>query len=296
VRFPDGFGQLRNELVDVGLPLALRLSHAAGAATASRRARPNFLIIGTMRGGTTSLYRSLTQHSQVMGAVLDKEVHYFDLNATRGIDWYTARFPLRVTVRARAQLSHGPVLVGEATPYYMFHPGVAAHAASVLPGLRAIAILRDPVDRAWSHYRLEVDLGNERMPFMDALDAESERLSNEAARLVADPAAVSFPHQHYSYVARGHYPEQVRRWQTALGEDHVLVLTSEELFARPGQAFERVLDFLGLPPGPLRRWRVRNAATSRPLAAAHRQRLRAEYQPDRHELRALLGSDPPWPD
>jgi Sulfotransferase domain len=296
VPIPDGFGRVRKELLDLGLPVARRLSHATGAATASWRALPNFVIIGTMRGGTTSLYRSLTQHSRVMGAVLDKELHYFDLNATRGIDWYSARFPLRATVRARATLRRGPVLVGESTPYYMFHPGVPPHAASVLPGLRAIAILRDPAARAWSHYRLEVDLGNERLQFMDALDAESERLGNEAARLLADPAAVSFPHQHYSYIARGHYLEQVRRWQTALGEEHVLVLTSEELFSRPTQAFERVLDFLGLPLEAPRHWRVRNAATPRPMEAAHRDRLRAEYQPDRHELRVLLGSDPPWPD
>jgi sulfotransferase family protein len=296
VPLPNRSGRVRKQLLDVGLPIVRRLTHTAGATTASWRALPDFLIVGTMRGGTTSLYRSLTQHSRVMGALLDKEVHYFDLNATRGVDWYRARFPLRAAVRVRAQLSHGPVLVGEATPYYMFHPGVPTRASSVLPGLRAIAILRDPVDRAWSHYRLEVGLGHERLAFMDALDAESERLRNEAVRLAADPAAVSFSHQHHSYVARGHYIEQVSRWQTALGQDHVLVLTSEELFTRPTQAFERVLDFLGLPFEPPRHWRVRNAATPRPLEAAHRQRLRAEFRPDRQELRALLGSDPPWPD
>jgi hypothetical protein len=278
-----------------GLAAARTVAHAFGALSSDRRALPDFLIVGTLRGGTTTLYHALVRHPQVAGAVLDKEVHYFDLNVLRGEAWYRARFPTRASLERRAHRSGGAIKVGEATPYYLFHPAVPERVAASLRGVRVIAMLRDPVERAWSHYRHEVDLGYESLAFGDALDAEDRRLAGEEERLRSDPRYVSFAHQHHSYVARGRYAAQLRRWFDALGSHGVLVIRSEDLYAAPQATFARVLEHIGVRPWDPGDWRVRNAATSRGLDDEVRARLRGAFRDDRADLATLLGGDPGWP-
>jgi hypothetical protein len=278
-----------------GLRTARSVAHAVGGLTAGARVLPDFLVIGAMRAGTTTLYHALVRHPQIAGAVLDKEVHYFDLHLERGERWYRARFPTRASLERRARRVGGPIRVGEATPYYLFHPAVPERVASTLPGALAIAVLRDPVERAWSHYRHEVDLGYEHLPFVEALEAEEERLAGEEERLRGDPSAVSAAHQHHSYVARGRYAPQLRGWFDALGRDRVVVVWSERLHAAPAATFSRVLEHLGVRPWDPGDWRVRNAATSAGLDEGIRARLREAFREDRAELAALLGEDPGWP-
>ena len=96
-------------------------------------------------------------------------------------------------------------LTGEGSPYYLFHPAVPSRVATTIPNARLIAILRDPISRAYSQYHHELARGFETLPFLDALKSEEERLAGEAERLCADPSYRSFSHQHHSYVARGIY-------------------------------------------------------------------------------------------
>ncbi len=269
-------------------------SHAAGRLTAGSRAIPDFLIIGAMRGGTTTLYHYLVRHPRVAGAVLDKEVHFFDLHHDRGERWYRARFPRRSALARRARGAGGAIRVGEATPYYLFHPLVPARVAEMLPSARVIAMLRDPVERAWSHYRHEVDLGYETLGFDEAIDAEEERLAGAEARLVTDPSAQSSAHQHHSYLARGRYAEQLERWFDAMPRERIFVMRSEDFYADPAVAFTGVLDFLGLPAWSPGAWRTLNAATSSGLAPVTRARLRAYFEPHDRRLASLVGWDRGW--
>jgi sulfotransferase family protein len=271
-----------------------RAAGVVGRATSGFRALPDFLLIGAQRGGTTTLYHYLTRHPQIAGAMLDKEVHYFDLHHQRGLDWYRARFPTRVWIRARSQQAGAPILVGESTPYYLFHPAVPRRVGGELPSALAIAMLRDPVERAWSHYRHEVDLGFETLSFEEAVDREDERLAGEEERLLADPSAVSFAHQHYSYLARGRYAEQLERWFETLGRQQVLVLRSEDFFADPAREFVKVLDFLGLEPWSPGSWRAYNAASATDMTHDTRERLRSLFRSHDERLAELLGVDPRW--
>ena len=174
----------------IGAPLGsgARRRHAVD------RALPGLLVLGTQRGGTTSLYRWLAGHPQVQPP-LDKEIQFFSVEWSRGIDWYRCHF--------------GPTGDGrlnfEASPYYLYHPCAPVRAASVLPKAKLIALLRDPVSRAWSHYHHNLRLGLEPLSFADAIAAEPERLAGEAERLQADPTAVSFAHRHHSYLDRSRY-------------------------------------------------------------------------------------------
>src|SRR5947209_1159841 len=144
--------------------------------SADRRALPDFLIIGAQKAGTTSLYRYLAAHPDIVASTR-KEVHFFDINFWRGEWWYRSLFPLRRRLQRRPPLRNRPAITGEASPYYLFHPFAPERAAQLLPDAKLIVLLRDPVERAWSHYRHEVANGRETMTFPDALAAEPARLA-----------------------------------------------------------------------------------------------------------------------
>ena len=155
-------------------------------------------------------------------------------------------------------------------------------------------MLRDPVARAYSQYRHEVARGYETLPFEDALTSERERLAGEADRLTADATYRSEEHQHHSYVARGIYVDQIRRWRAHLPESQMLIVDSGDFFARPERAYQDVLAFLGLPSHELKRYPAKNARRAEPMTAAARSFLQASFDEPNRALRDLLGTPTSW--
>jgi hypothetical protein len=204
-----------------------------GRATSSLRPLPTFLIIGAQKAGTTALYSYLRRHPDITGPPW-KEVSFFDRHYRRGEAWYRGNFPLR-------RGEH----VGEASPSYLFHPLGPQRVAALLPDVRLIALVRNPADRAFSHYQHEVALGREPLSFEDALEAEEERTRGEVERMLADPGYFSRAWWDFTYLARGRYADQLERWLAVFPRDRLLVLSSEELAARTGPTYARVLEFLG---------------------------------------------------
>jgi hypothetical protein len=256
----------------------------ARQATAGRRPDPDFLIVGAQKAGTTSLHAYLGAHPEVSPSTV-KEVHYFDLSYQRGRSWYRAHFkPLRA----------GQKLAGESSPYYLYHPLVPARVAADLPRAKLIAVLRDPVDRAFSHHNHEVTLGFEQLSFEDALAGEAERLAGERERLIADPHLNSFAHQHYSYLDRGRYAEQLEAWYASIAPERMLVLSAEELFAEPAATLARAQRFLELEPHLPADLSPRNGRSYSPLPAALRSRLAQRFSAPNEALSRLLDRDLGW--
>jgi hypothetical protein len=247
------------------------------------RALPDALIIGAMKSGTSSLHFYLTQHPQVI-APLRKEVHYFDLNHGRGDPWYRANF---------GRAGEGGLNL-DSSPYYLFHPLAPQRAAALLPGARLIVLLRDPVRRAYSHYWHECDKGREKLAFEDAIAAEPERIEGEHARLASGEIERSDAHQYFSYLARGRYAEQLRRWLQFYPREQLLVLRFEDLAREPLPVLNRTLDWLQLPPMTRARLEARNTRRYPPMAPATAARLQAYFAPHNAELESLLGESPGW--
>ena len=182
-----------------------------GQLTAGLRADPDYLIIGTKRGGTTSLARWLLDHPDVRplfpGRETRKGTYYFDVNYGRGHRWYRSHFPTRGAHDLRQRALGRRLLVGEATPYYLHHPHAANRAGQLVPRARVIALLRHPVDRTHGHWAERHRQEVEPLGFVDALAAEPARLAGEEERMLVDPGYVSFAHQHYSYVDQSRYAE-----------------------------------------------------------------------------------------
>jgi hypothetical protein len=264
-----------------------------GRSTAFARTLPGFLILGAQKAGTTALYAYLRRHPAVMGPSW-KEVSFFDRHFVRGPTWYRGQFPNSVRVELlRRRLGVEP-LSGEATPSYLFHPLAPERVAALLPGVRLIALLRNPIDRTYSGYQHEVALRRERLSFEEALEREESRTAGEVEKLVADPRYFSYAWWNYTYRARSLYAEQLERWFAVFPRERLLILQTEELGADPAAAYGRVLDFLGLPPhrlGSYPRIYDRDYAPMRPET---RKRLAEEFAEPNARLYELIGRDLGW--
>lgn len=249
--------------------------------------KPAFIIIGAQRSGTTSLYNYMIEHPRIVPAS-KKEIHFFDNHFTRGITWYRRHFPSR--------LSHisQPVLTGEASPFYMFHPLAATRIQKQLPAIKLIVLLRNPIDRAYSHYQHVTRKGQEPLSFEEAISAEPDRLRGERERLETDPTYFSFAYQYHSYLARGIYADILGRWFALFPREQFLILNSEHFYAEPSDVMYRVFAFLGIPGGDFSTYRAYNQANYADMASATRAELAAYFAPHNQRLYDLLGVDFGW--
>lgn len=270
------------------------VSRSVGRATSRARMLPAFLIVGGQRCGTTSMYRTLSQHPAILKPVLHKGVHFFDTAYYRGPDWYRGHFPLLVSARRTERKVGLAPLTFESSPYYMFHPLAATRIAAELPGVRLLVLLRDPVERAYSAHAHELARGFEDQPFERALQLEEQRLRGEADRLTADPAYVSHHHQHHGYLHRGRYLEHLLRLEETVGRERLHVVDSHRFFDEPEPVYAGVLDFLGLPARGMPTFQRHNARERSPLPDALRARLEEHFAPYDERLADWLGYVPSW--
>jgi Sulfotransferase domain len=264
-----------------------------GQVTARWRTVPDYLVIGTKRGGTTSLQQYLTAHPDVLEPKAAKASHYFDVNHDKGWSWYRAHFPLQSWMD-RQRAAGRPVVVGEASPYYCFHPLALDRIADQLPTVRMMIVLRDPVERAWSHYSYEVARGNEDLSFADAIDAEPERLAGAEARIRSGAAKDDRHWRLHSYLRRGHYEDQIGAVHRLFAPEQLHVVVSEELFAGPLDVMNQVFDFLGVGPVDGGRFDAANANRKSALEPELRERLATYYAPHNQRLYEVLGRELPW--
>jgi hypothetical protein len=253
-------------------------------AAAQRRAiegpLPDFVVLGTQKGGTSYFYRLLTKHHLVRRAAA-KELHFFDNKFAKGVGWYRRCFS------EGERLDGQRTITGEASPSYLFDPQVPERMARIVPEARLIALLRNPVDRAYSHYQMEVRRGKEARSFEEA--TQEEMRSAEGAGNTVDVR--------YAYLRRGLYAEQLERFSFFANRERLFVVKSENLFTRRLEVLERVLRFLRLAPfeptlaphaPPTGR------ATYEPMDLGTRRRLERFFAPHNERLYDLLSTDLGW--
>jgi len=261
--------------------------------TSGLRLMPDFLVIGAARSGTTSLYRYLAHHPVIAPASM-KEIHYFSIHHWRGIEWYKAHFPTAITRGIRTWQGGVRSQTGEATPYYLFHPLAAERIAEALPNIKLVVLLRNPIERAFSHYLHEVDLGVEELPFEQAIDEEQRRLDGEVERIASDPRYAGFRYQHFSYLSRGIYCDQLVQWFSFFSREQFLILESERFWADPKASHAAVLRFLGLPAISLTTYPQHNKSEPSKMNSRTKERLLEYFTPHNERLYTLLGNELGW--
>ncbi len=199
--------------------------------------KPNFIIFGTVKGGTTSLYNYLTLHPSILPAI-QKEVHFFNRNHIfrQGLKWYLAHFP---------QIPQNLNLIsGEASPNYMYFPQAGKRVFQCLPEVKLILILRNPIDRAISHYYMARRLGQEQRSLEEALAGEVKTIKNIPQRAFDE---VNFFTEPPTYLRAGFYFYFIKEWMNVFPREQVLVLKSEEMYENPAATMKQVFEFLAVP-------------------------------------------------
>ena len=269
----------------------------AGGRSGEMGALPDFVIIGAQKSGTTSLYHLLTKHPYVEPAAF-KELQYFDLLFEEGIEWYRQCF------LPPQQKNGRQTITGEGTPSYLFHPLAPERMATVIPQARLIALLRNPVDRAYSDYHHRVSNGQETRSFEEAIEVEEKRLRGEREKVFEDknygidPASSEHLPKSINvdqYLSRGIYVNHLLRWSTFFKEEQMLILKSEDFFERPQETLKLMLDFLDLPDWKPEGWEIRKrGGYEREMDPPARRRLEDLFEPHNQRLYEYLGVDFGW--
>jgi len=259
-------------------------------ATSRFRPPPDFMIIGAQRSGTTSLFYYLSQHPQILPS-FTKEVHFFDGglnpeidNFKKGLRWYRGHFRLKIFCTTDC-------VAGEASPLYIYNPLAPLRIKQHIENVKLIAVLRNPTERAISHYFHEVKKRREWLPPLQAFQ-EEERRMNE---VMTGNDYKSNAFIHFSYKKRGLYKEQLERYLRYFCREQLLILNSEVLFQDPQKFLRTVFDFLEVD-------RTHKISDLAPLNTGRKASVEPEvhqylnrfFVPHNQELYQLLGHDFGW--
>lgn len=263
------------------------------ALTSSLRAMPEFIIIGAAKCGTTSLYNYLIEHPNVKSA-FQKEPNFFNKHFDRGITFYKSQFPLR---------SPG-FITGEASPDYLFYPPAPQRIAKLIPSVKLIVLLRNPVDTAYSLYyhRLKYLRNKDSSSFEEAIEQEPERLNKELEKTINDENSYNrkdyyqlYKKYYYrSYLSRCIYINFIKRWSRLFPKEQLLILKSEDLYHNSANTYEQVLSFLNLSRCNLRKYDNHHLNQYPKMNTATRNYLIDYFKPYNKMLYEYLGRDFKW--
>ncbi|MEZ4907357.1 MAG: sulfotransferase domain-containing protein [Saprospiraceae bacterium] len=204
----------------------------------SFRAKPEFLIIGAMKAGTTYAFNLLRQHPDLR-LPKEKEIDFFDINYVEGVNWYKYQFPFNFRKNKKT---------GEATPYYLYHPLAAERAYKFNPNFKIIIFLRNPVNRSISHYNFIKNMKN-MVPFSDILGIGDLEISNQELiekDLINGKIKSSLIHRNFSFLRRSLYLYQIERWEKHFKKENFIFIKSEEFYKNPLKEINRVFNFIGV--------------------------------------------------
>ena len=237
--------------------------------------RLSFLVCGAQKSGTTALAAYLRQHPGIH-LPETKELHFFDDESQ------TWPEPDLNKLHHHFKTADADQLWGEATPISLYWDPAAERIWRYNPAMRLVVILRNPIERAYSHWAMEHRRGNDQLPFALALEQEEARCRE----------ALPFQHRVFSYVDRGFYSAQLRRLWRFFGREQVLVLRQEQLRLSPQTCIENICQHLNIPPGqtitPLERHKGDYESAMSPGC---RERLRQIFWQEIGQLEQLLGWD-----
>jgi hypothetical protein len=254
------------------------------AAIGKPRALPDFIIIGAQRSGSTSLYSYLAEHPSV-SPTLHKEIHFFDEYFDRGIEWYKAHFDSVDYVK-----SHN-LITGEASPYYILDPNVPEKIARLIPNVKLIALLRNPINRAYSHHNTRFKSGKERLLFEDVIKKEIEALSRHNGN---GYHAFLKSYETIPYLSRCIYADQLQPWLDVFPREQLLILRSEDLYTDTPNTYKDVLQFLNLPLWEPKNYPAHERMQYAPMSMEARKLLIEFFTPHNERLYKMLNRDLQW--
>jgi hypothetical protein len=253
---------------------------------------PDFLIIGAQKCGTTSLFNYLKQHPDVFPPKI-KEVGYFDRYYNHGLNWYRSNFPFIFT-KVKNRMLRKNFMTFEASTGYILNPNSLKRIKNTIPKAKLILMIRNPVDRAYSHYRHSVRMNKEDLPFHKAIKAEKKRIGHSWEKYNTGIDFYDLKIAFYSYLRTGIYADQIENLFRLFPRNQIHIIKSEDFFRKPSEPFNEVLKFLGLKHYKIAHFKKYNVGESYPLDKIMRNQLVDYFRPHNQRLYDHLNMDLGW--
>lgn len=253
------------------------------------------MIIGFPKCGTTSLYEYLIKHPSIFPAS-GKEIDYFDRLYQRGEKWYRTSFPSIFTKFFHQKILRHTFLTGEATPRYVEHPHALNRIKKFFPNTKFIVLLRNPIDRAFSHYHRNTKNEYEYRSFEDALHCEKERIKGRYEKMQKDTNYYSWDYDLYAYLTHGIYFDKLERWMKIFPRKQFLIIQSEEFLKNPSKIFNQTLQFLKLQSWELKEYHIHKKQDYKDdkTDPTLRNKLQEFFKPHNEKLYDLIGQKFDW--
>jgi hypothetical protein len=245
---------------------------------------PQVIILGAQKSGTGAFYAILRQHPQVIDR--PGEIHFFDIHFQNGIEWYKAQF---------SQNKNPGAIRIDKSPYYFFHPLAPKRAYSILPKAKIIILLRNPIDRAYSQYWMNIRKKKEQFSFQEAIKKEAQRLIGEEEKIILAGNTMQFSnHRHFSYLSRGIYIKQLMNWLNYYPFNQMLIISYDDFFKNPKEVIRKTLIFLELPEYDNFDFQVGKKHHYPPMDQLFRKELTDYFRQYNEQLEALLNRSFNW--
>ena len=250
---------------------------------------PDFLIIGAVRSGTTSLYYDICEHKCVLPAAYD-EIGFFDSNFELGFHWYKSMFPTKFEKNKITKNNH-ICITGEDTPFYFWSKNARIRIKEKFPKIKLIVLLRNPVDRAYSNYNLGVRGGSEHLSFEESIKKEIFLL--EQNNDIQSDGIEKYTRPR-SYISKGLYYNQIKKWFELFSKEQILVINTENLLENPEQTLEKVFKFLELSNEKIKNIQNRKRVNYQPMNANTRKYLIDFFKPHNEKLYRIIEKRFEW--
>ena len=252
------------------------------------RLLPDFIIFGTVRSATTSLYENICQHPCIKRAEHD-EIGFFDTNYKYGINWYKSHFP---TINEKNNILEKEkyFATGEDTPFYFWSEDSRNRIFDLIPKIKLIAILRNPVDRAYSTFKLGERAGNDTRSFEYAVDEEIDLIKKREIRFDDKKSYEGVKVN----IIQSIYFEQLKHWFDKFPKEQILIISTEDFSKEPHTILKNVFEFLNVPNKKIINLQKRKVAKYPEMRVETRKLLLDYFKPYNEQLFDLLGKRFQW--
>ena len=260
--------------------------------TSSMRVLPDCIVTGVGRGGTTSMFKYLNQHSCITKSAYD-EIGFFDDNYHLGLNWYRSMFPTKFH-KEKIIKKYGKFLTYDVTPWYIRRPWNVKRIHDILPKIKLIAILRNPVDRTYSHYHFARLNHNMTESFDEIIEDDMNNISKfcQSNKKLTDFYFENLVQN--SYLARGFYAEQLEKWFEIFEKNQFLIISSEDLAKKTQSTLDVVFKFLDVKPEKINDLKKVNVAKYPPMSMSTRKKLLEYFQESNEKLYNLINCRFEW--
>ena len=258
--------------------------------TGPLRVLPDFIIIGSMKCGTTSLYYDICEHPCVSPAAYD-EIGFFDSNFHLGLNWYRSMFPTKRRIED-IRRKEGVAITGEDTPFYFWNPVAAKRIQKLLPNIKLITILRNPIDRAYSEYQDLVSSESNSPSFETFIENEINTRRKDSSLITEENFEIF--NQKNSYLLKGIYVDQLKIWAGLFPKEQIFTLSTENLNSEPITALESVFQYLNLPDYKIKNIQHQKQKKYVPMNSQTRKILIEFFKPHNERLFKFIGKKFDW--